>query len=76
VARRRSLPADALRTRDLDWNIGEREVKEWLMGLGPDYTSTRRKLQAIEYLSQQGAATEGMRKYAEALLKASAGGEP
>jgi len=62
VRRMRTLPADA-QGPDLERRIGERETKEWLLQLGPDYTATRRKLQAIQHLIDQGAASEGMRRY-------------
>jgi hypothetical protein len=68
VVRARNLPADA-KGRNLDWSINEREAKKWLMGLGPEYATSRRKLQAIEYLMKQGVATDGLRRYAEALSK-------
>ena len=70
VRRMRTLPADA-QGPDLERRIGERETKEWLLQLGPDYTATRRKLQAIQHLIDQGAASEGMRRYGEDLSRAS-----
>jgi len=69
VRRVGSLPGD-IKGRNLDRSIGESEAKKWLTNLGPEYATSRRKLQAIEYLVKQGAATEGMRRYAEALAKA------
>jgi hypothetical protein len=75
VGRARNLPADA-KGRNLDWWIDESEAKKWLMGLGPEYSTTRRKLQAIEYLMKQGVATEGLRRYAEALAKVPGGSDP
>ena len=69
VRRAGSLPAD-VKGQDFDRQIGESETKKWLTSLGPEYATSRRKLQAIEYLMKQGAATEGMRRYGEALSKA------
>lgn len=69
VARFRSLPADTVGRR-LEFEVGESESKEWLMGLGPEYTSARRKLQAIEFLIKEGVASAGMRRYGEELAKA------
>lgn len=51
------------------------QIKAWLIRLGPEYASAKRKLQAIEHIARQGAATEGMRKYAEALKNAPGGTE-
>ena len=75
VGRLRNLPADA-KGRNLDWSIDEREAKKWLMGLGPEYATSRRKLQAIEYLMKQGVATDGLRRYAEALSKSPGVADP
>jgi hypothetical protein len=69
AARASRLPEDA-KGKNLDWPINERRAKEWLVGLGPEYASTRRKLQAIDFLVKQGVATEGLRRYGEALAKA------
>lgn len=69
VSRVGSLPPD-VKGRYFERSIGESEVKKWLTSLGPEYSTSRRKLQAIEYLVKQGVATEGMRRYAEALSKA------
>jgi len=70
AARIRSLPADTL--SQLDRMLDEREAKEWLLQLGPEYASARRKLQAIEYLIQQGVASQGMRRYGEELANTAA----
>jgi hypothetical protein len=67
----RSLPADT--ASQLDRMLDERDAKEWLLQLGPEYTSARRKLQAIQYLIQQGVASQGMRRYGEELANTAAG---
>lgn len=67
--RMKCSPAEA-RGEYFNNSIDERRVKAWLTSLGPEYSTSRRKLQAIEYLVKQGVATEGMRRYAEALSKA------
>jgi hypothetical protein len=46
------------------------------MSLGGEYEVTRRKLQAIDYLMQQGCATQGMLRYREDLVRTAAGNEP
>jgi len=75
ITRSQSLPAQVLKEFYFASQMDESRIKAWLMGLGPEYASARRKLQAIEYISRQGAATEGMLKYAQALRNATGDAE-
>jgi hypothetical protein len=74
AARVRSMPAGLLGR--IEWMMSWRDTKNWLMSLGGEYEVTRRKLQAIDYLMQQGCATQGMLRYREDLVRTAAGNEP
>jgi hypothetical protein len=75
ASRMRTLQAESIERQSLDRSIREYDAKQWLISLGPEYSSVRRKIQAIDYLIQQGVATDGMRKYREDLTRAGVASE-